>query len=395
MFNRGRRVLNLSDVFGSATSAPAYDRIASQPVFSVTTPWGSPYLLFERTDRAETFLEFDDDLDQQDASSMTNVRRKEDNKPSQVALYFLDEEDALRLRDEMMQMEQMKGADMRVTAFSLSKAMSQAVNLKKGLLTGQPIDVSTGKSKSPDEGGSLRYKIVPPKRELFYAARCKGRQRVGLWSADPKDDARLMLNGLPAIGGTLALARKGALERRRRDSRSEVDSNVDPMKRDYGHMEGFVGVPVFHCPEMKKMNKVKGILRNNNRAQSPLYFSYEDLMESWEGLRAKTKKEELPKNPEVEVYNLMDVVTSIDRDQWRTKRGAQLRRDALLSNITSKFSGKSQPQSVNTNNVPSGLEQVVFVPSSKTAKFKETISKVGTCQARGLRPMRPWGKDTM
>eukprot|EP01083_Nonionella_stella_P012742 36030_1 len=59
--NKTRQSLNLSNTFGSQTSAPAYERLGSQPVFTVTTPWGSPYLLFERTDRTESSLEFDED----------------------------------------------------------------------------------------------------------------------------------------------------------------------------------------------------------------------------------------------------------------------------------------------------------------------------------------------
>ncbi len=397
VLNKTRQTLNFSNIFGSQTSVPVYERLGSQPVFTVTTPWGSPYLLFERTDRTESYLEYDEE----DAPS-----GKQDNT-KQVALYFMDEEDAMRLRDEMLQMDQMSGADMRITASSLSKALSQTVNLHKGLLSGQPVDEHSGKMKGPEQGGVLRYKIVPPKRELFYAARCKGRERVGLWGATPEDDARLMMQNVPAIGGTLAMARKKAFERRKRQRRSggaaaaavprDSSGEIDSIKEEYEHMEGFVGVPVFHCPQMKKYNMLKGIVRNDKKKQTPLYFSYDDLVSSYQTMRGKAKDpSKIPEEPEVEVYNLMDVVTSIDREQWKTKRNGQLQREAILAKIpiVNKLTGSSG-LTFEGKKAPSGLNEVVFIPNSKNTKFKETISSQGNSQPRGLRPMRPWGRDMM
>ena len=398
IINQTRRTINLSSLFGSQTSVPSYERLSSQPVFTVTTPWGSPYLLFERSDRTESNLEFDEEPDGDDGKMRVE-------KNTQVALYFMDEEDAMRLRDEMLQMEQMSGADMRITASSLGKALSQACNLHKGLLTGQPMNEHTGKMKSPDEGGVLRYKIVPPKRELFYAARCEGRERVGLWSANPEDDAKLMLNSVPVIGGTMAMMRKAAIDKRKLERRrratgvtSDEDEAVNPIREQYKHMEGFVGVPVFHCPEMKKYNKIKSLLRNEpKRKQTPIYFSYEDLVESWNELRKKSKDgDKMPEKPTVEVYNMMDIVTSMDRDQWNLKRDAQLRRDAFLGKIPviNKLTSTENKTCRKEKLVPSGLDDIVFIPNSKGTKFKELISSVGNSKAR-LRPMRPWGRDMM
>lgn len=400
--SKARQTLNLSNIFGSPTHLPAYERIASQPVFTVTTPWGSPYLLFERTDRTESDLEFDSE----ESSSSSSSTSKQDNT-RQVALYFMDEEDAMRLRDEMLQMDQMKGVDMRITASSLAKALSQSVNLHKGLLTGQPIDEHSGKMKGSDEGGVLRYKIVPPKRELFYAARCKGRERVGLWGPSQEEDARLMMQSIPVIGGTLALKRKSIMDRRRKEKRrnanvgSEVglgggdESTMDVIREKYRHMEGFVGIPVFHCPQMKRYNAIKGFLRNDRRAQVPLYFSYEDLVSSYEAMRRRAKDPSvIPEKPEVEVFNLMDIVTSIDRDQWKAKRAGGVKR--IMGRMTGGVWKKGGDKGANRV-VGSGgdLEQLIFIPNSKNTKFKESISRIGNGQARGLRPMRPWGRDLM
>jgi hypothetical protein len=409
IINQTRRTLNLSNIFGSQTSVSSYERLSSQPVFTVTTPWGSPYLLFERSDRTESELEFDDDISA-DGDDATGANGRNNNNrqdtTSQVALYFMDEEDAMRLRDEMLQMEQMAGADMRITASSLGKAVSQSSSLNKGLLTGQPINEMTGNIKGPNEGGVLRYKIVPPKRELFYAARCVGRERVGLWSANPEDDAKLMLSSVPVIGGTMAMMRKAAVEKRRKEKRrgaaaasvDDEDVVVDPIREQHKHMEGFVGVPVFHCPEMKKYNKIKGVLRNERRQQTPLYFSYEDLIESWDAMKKKGKNADvMPEKPNVEVYNMMDVVTSMDRNEWNIKRVAQLRRDELLSKIPviNKLTGTEGARRYGKSNIlPSGLDDIIFIPNSKSTSFKESITSIGNSKPR-LRPMRPWGRDTM
>jgi len=151
-----RRTLNLSSIFGSPTSAASYDRISGQPVFAVTTSWGSPYLIFERTKEDEVgalaaaSADDDEQIDFNEAYQQKQATR-------QVVLYFLDPDDAAAHRDEMQQVDAMKGADMRIMSMSLGKAVRQATNLGKGLPTGQPIDAITGKMKSPEEGGTLRY----------------------------------------------------------------------------------------------------------------------------------------------------------------------------------------------------------------------------------------------
>lgn len=406
-----RRSVNLSNLFGSPTTAEPYEQLCSQPVFSVSTPWGSPYLLFERVNSGDekSSLEFDDIVVNDDEDSVKSEQELDDGN-RQVGLYFLDQEDALRLRDEMLQMEQMKGADMRVTVTSLGKAMRHAANLNGGLPTGQPVDTMTGKLKSPNDGGSLRYKIVPPKRELYYAARCEGKERVGCFGLDAGEDAELMTNSMPIIGAALAGRRKSVMERRRRGSKQGVEEDTeDPIRRDYAHMEGSVGIPVFHCEELRKYSKVKqGLLKNNKTPETPLFFSYDDLMESWtavrERLNNKSKKSKenaeqvtMPEKPNVEVYNLIDVVTSMDRERWHVNRASEMRRNQLLGKIplVNKVLGRGGNSSAEINKISSGLEQIVFVPSSRTSKFKEMVSKVGNGKARGLRPMKPWGCDAM
>ena len=402
--NRGRRLLNMGSTFGSATDVPAYDRIASQPVFSVGTPWGSPYLLFERIESGESRILLDEPEDNKDdKQDLTSLSSGRGEKTRQVALYFLDPHDAIALRDEMLQMDVMKDADMRICVSSLSKAMSQASNLNKGLPTGQPMDELTGRMKTPEEGGSLRYKIVPPKRELFYAARCYGRERVGLGfnGNTPEFDAEFMLQSNTFIGTQLMNIKQRALERLKKNRGQVIlKEGVDPIQKEYAFMEGRIGIPIFYCPGLHKQNSfLKSLLRfkhKEHNKETPLFFSYEDLQDAWTATTTKSTNMKLPSNPpNVQVFNLMDVVSSIDKAQWQNQRNADLMRKGLIANvpILKKIIGNdvtAKPLKLST-----GLENIVFVPNSKASNFKQTISRVGNGKPRGLRPMRPWGRDAM
>jgi len=401
-----RRSVNLSNLFGSPTTAEAYEQILSQPVFSVTTPWGSPYLLFDKASDSES-LTFDNTGLNDNGEDIVAEENLEKNQ--QVGLYFLDQEDAMRFRDEMMQMEQMAGADMRVTVSSLGKAMSHAVNLNGGLPTGQPVEPMTGKLKSPSDGGSLRYKIVPAKRELFYATRCEGRERVGFFGLNAADDAEMMIRPMHIGGAKLLSMKKSAAEINKKRRVIGEEDTEDAIRKEYAHMEGSVGIPVFHCEELRRYSNFKqGILKQNQTPETPLFFSYDDLLESWEVVRDRLKDKAIkskendktvvmPEKPTVEVYNLVDVVTSIDRKKWQANRSSVVRRNQLLGKIPiiNKYFGSGESSSEQIDKLSSGLEQIVFIPSSRTAKFKERVTKVGNSKVRSLRPMRPWGRNAM
>lgn len=408
VLNPIRRTLNLSSIFGSPTSAASYERISGQPVFAVTTSWGSPYLIFERTEDEVGASADDDQIDFNEAYQQKQAQR-------QVVLYFLDPDDAAVHRDEMQQVDAMKGADMRIMSMSLGKAVRQATNLGKGLPTGQPIDAVTGKMKTPEEGGTLRYKIVPPKRELYYAARCKGRERVGLFDDNPDFDAKMMLNTRRTLAQYADSRGRARKEREGRGgpaaaatAKAAAANPNAPDRVRYAHMEGTVGIPVFHCPGLDRRHPLAKRLVNRKaaKAEKPLFFSYEDLKESWNDTKGRVTNEvraSMPQNPpEVEVYNLMDVVTSIDRDQWRVARRGQLRREQVMDSVLSKLSfvpfigklagSENAKAPATAGGKTSGLEQVVFVPSSRNVNAKERTSNIGGSKAR-LRPMRPWGKD--
>lgn len=164
---QARRVANLSHTFGSphVTAQTPYERIASHPVFQVTTSWGAPYMNFEKVDRAN------DDA---------KVGAGQETRP--VTLFYMDPEDAVQMHEEMKQMDHMSKSDIRITATTLAKAIRQAANFGDGLPTGSPIDPLTGKLKSASEGGSLRYKIVPSKRPIL-CSKVQGKRAGGVvWS---------------------------------------------------------------------------------------------------------------------------------------------------------------------------------------------------------------------
>lgn len=404
------RAINLSNLLGTRTAIPAYERIISQPVFQVTTAWGSPYMLFEKYKDEEMALELEGSEGgdrASDVAKFSRAQQKDDMQDTRaVSLYFVDEHDARALADEMRQMKHMKDSDLRITCTSLGKAVRHASNLGNGLVTGQPMEETTGKLLTMDAGGSLRHKIVPSKRELFYAARCAGRERVGCFGDSSKEDAELLLQPQDVIEankmGLRRKAAKNAVARMKKARQLEkeglVESEEDRLRREYAHMEGQVGLPVFYAQGLvKKPPKIRRVIQGSRAwttsSLTPLYFSYEDLLKDWSEMRSRSvNKSKIPPKPEVEVFNMMDVVTSIDKDQWKVQRRAELDREkkGLLGKIPvlhHLVKGK-----VSAASAASGLDRVVFVPSSLGVQAKERIRANGNRKAR-LRSMRAWGKN--
>ncbi len=365
-------------------------------------------MLFEKYKDEEKALQEGDPSGgdgEDDMSKFSRVQQKDDMQDTRpVSLYFMDEHDARALADEMKQMKHMKDGDLRITCTTLGKAVRQASNLGKGLPTGQPIDDTTGKILTMDDGGSLRHKIVPSKRELFYAARCNGRERVGCFGDSPKEDAELLLQPQDVIeSNNMAMRRKASKNTKVRIQKArqlEKEGLVEPeenrIRREYAHMEGNVGLPVFYSEGLvKKPPRMRRMLQGSKAwattSLTPLYFSYEDLMKDWSTMRERSEnKSKIPETPNVEVFNMLDVVTSIDKDQWKNKRRAELAREkkGILGRIPVVHNLiKSKNAAVH-----SGLEQIIFVPSSLGVQAKGRISAMGSMKTR-LRPMRAWGRN--
>lgn len=368
-WHQARRLANLGNLFGSArvTSKSPYERVGSHPVFQVTTSWGAPYMSFEKIDTGGA-----------DDSATNLLGFGGDMRP--VTLFYMDPEDALAMHQEMKQMDNMVKSDIRITATTLAKAIRQASNFGDGLPTGTPIDPLTGNLPSVSDGGSLRYKIVPSKRQLYYAARCAGRERVGHFSDNPADDAGIVLDGSQALDATN--------QGRRRDVRNGKSKAFTPSQRKYRHMEGYTGIPVFYCPALRrKLPALKGFL-GGTAEENPLFFSYEDMMEAWNKMK-KGCKNAPASPPNVEVMNLMDVLTSMDRElstpgnPFRIKDpvGSMFDQvEGLKKSIAKRFSGPD-------------LDVISFVPSGAAVQYKEVLAARGNGKSR-LPRMRDWGPRT-
>jgi hypothetical protein len=454
IYMTSRRILNFNNVLGSSRNNGAlqcpYDLLAGQPVFSVTTPYGSPYLNMEKlTDLNEVipadggktisrdpYSGMDTGMASGSSSSSNSVSTPQSVSEEQaevrtVALYYMDPDDAIAARNEMSMLEQLSKQDIRLTTFSLTKALRHISHTGYGMLTGQPVDTSTGilavVDGSTSTGGALRYKLVPSKRQLFYAARCYGRERVGLCAEQPITDA------VNAILGNSALEMRNLQKRREKRERKTPPSTAN-NNLSVPHMEGYTGVPVFYCPQMcKRLPFIKQMI-TGIRYEIPMFLNYEDLeiahdkmRQQWHHDHAKRKRSSsqsrtskssslvppplpLAQQPLVEVFNLWDVVTSMDRNidlrreqsnikntmlmnkatnQWQVVKATILSamhvpsRDWWLSPIRRRLS-MTRPDE---DNFVSDLSNIIFIPSSRAVKYKEQMSQRGNGKAR-LRPMR-------
>jgi hypothetical protein len=372
IYVQARKMLNFGNILGSATKALPYDRISGQPVFQVTTSWGSSYMSMERKDDLEE-SGMADTLSP--TSSSPQSLSEDQNEYRTVCLYFLDPDDALAVHAELKQVDSLEKADIRITTCSLGKALRQASNLGHGIVTGAPIEANTGKLKTVEEGGSIRYKILPPKRQLFYAARCVGKERVGLFGETAAEDAQT------AVMGNSALEGSNLMRRREKRERKGPPRARTTMEAQNAHMEGYSGIPVFHAPCMaRKQPKLKQLISGCSRQEIPIFFNYEDLEDAWAVMKKTNGGVGIPdKPPNVEVYNLWDVLTSMDKDAWKSKKAASLSGNKfdIMKPLRKRFSGKEAP----------GLGDITFVPSSRAIEYKEAISARGNGKAR-LRPMR-------
>ena len=307
-------------------------------------------------------------VDQPDTAASTSadvMGPESESRP--VTLFYMDYEDAIQMHEEMKQMGNMKNADIRITATSLSKAIRQSSNFGNGLLTGSPIEPLSGKLKSPNEGGSLRYKIVPPKRQLFYASRCVGKERVGLCGTAQEESQTFVENN--------QFVHNENLERRRNKKERRSNAGLTKAQLANKDMEGYTGIPVFYAPQLERVHPLPKRIMSGCKEEVPFFFSYEDLQEAWTTMRGRNKKQKIPpRPPSVEVYNLMDVLTSMEREEWK-------RRHPFWKEPVESLKSMLQ------RTKKSELDSITFVPPSNCVKYKEKISARGNGKAR-LRPMR-------
>lgn len=373
MSTQVRRWLNFGSTFGSVTNVAGtpYDRVTGHPVFCVTTPWGSPYMNMEKLTDLDETVPTTSDSTKKTPSSLS----EEQNEYRMVALYFMDPADALAVHGEMKQMENMQKSDIRLTAFSLAKALRQASNLGHGLPTGMAPDPLSGKLQV-DDGATLRYKIVPAKRQLYYAARCIGKERVGLFAESAAEDAAAAVIGNSALEAANLARRREQRERKT----PKQQQRISKIARQASHMEGYSGVPVFYCAAMRKQLPLFKQVMSGARHETPLFFNFEDLQTAWSTLQQQQRKRKnqllIPERPVVEVFNLWDVLSSLDKD--KSVRGDVWKKDPLKALKRRLFLSKQEPPT---------LQDITFVPNSDSVHYKDAISRRGNGKAR-LRPMR-------
>jgi len=415
-----RKTVDISTLLYPIHKRPSYDRILSTPAFAVTTSWGSPYMIFERLSTKETVEE--EEIERTFGSSAALDRELEalsdtkaegeggdDDTKSQrtrtCALYFMDPDDAKCLCDEMKQMGGGMGtADVRVLSTSLGRAVRQSSIISpRGLPTGQPLDDTTGRLRS-DQGQTLRYKIVPSKRELYYAARCLGKESVGLFSNDGIDDVKELLTGKKkksfgssAGSGGKFDARERMEQRRKaqqqKDSANDNDSNKSspqqqlPLRQLYAHMQRKTGIPVFYLDGLKLKpprlipTSVSSLFsKNENTNQIPLFFSYEDVVSTWKKQKFTNTTTAMP---QVQVFNFMDVLVSLDKKQNAL---FTLKKNNFFKSLLQNNKNTVVEKTKNDLDVDE-LKNVVFMPSSRSISYKDNTSLLGNCKAR-LRPMR-------
>lgn len=407
---KAKSILNLSGKIVKHTTLPVYERVNGLPAFAVTTPWGSPYMIFDQLTPAEVArtkannklfsgsgkkgsseeeeleekkAKFRDRVREHNAMSEEEVAREaemefemEDQsmRTRTTALYFQDPEDAMQLVDEMKQMGGgMDKADIRVMATTMGRAVRHASNLGGGLPTGQPVDEMTGRL----DNSFIRYKIVPSRRELFYAAtRCMGKERVGLFGDTREEDAKNVLASTREKQEGVGMPKK-----------SNKNVKESPVRQQWKHMRGKNGVPVFYADGMKRKTGRKDY-------EIPLYMSYEDLVKEWNTLKQNPSNAlEVPDQPPmVEVFNFVDIMGAMENNRWKKNSAFENAVEAsILGQKCPKWVSKMVPDSVKrsvfvSKNIPQigddDIDKLVLIPSSRAIQFKESITNKGNGKAR-------------
>jgi hypothetical protein len=337
-------------------------------------------------------------------------------RSQQVAMapMFLDYADAQSMLMEM----KTTGYDVRITATSMARALRQSSHLGYGLPNSQSIDPDTGTV----EGSYLRYKLVPSSRELYYASHCEGCERVGFFTPQEEEKLKVLLSssssstkkskGQKIMASMLfnkptprwsvpfeLVGRRSSLqqqiqkekekETRQTPQEQQQQTQITPM--DYLR-DGKKGIPVFYAEGLKlksPRSNVRSLFQKNYQGpkdyEIPMFLSYEDLISAWNTMRTQQRNSKkllnVPKEPpKVEVFNYIDLITSIDREQHQK----QLR-------VNNSLGGWRNLKKGNTTAAAAALtediENIVFIPSSTSVEFKEELTRLGSGKAR-LRPMR-------
>jgi len=377
--------LNLKGFFGSPqyTAKTPYELVGSTPVFMVGTQRGNPYL--------------------------SSVGDQESG-----VVYYMDIDDAKAALQEFKRNPQSAVMDASISSTSLSKAIRQSAQGESGLPTGHSPDPMTGHL----DDSTLIYKIIPSHRQLFYACRCKGRASVGQSRCyNSLEDAHETMKEKICRQDQLVreqerLRTKGKKKKLKGwipegDSDDFTDDKfhyvLDKMRATSKDYNIRLGIPTFYCPNLKRE-----VSRMNNfgrgEQENVLFLSYEDLQSAWAKVRVSTARKEkimLPKiPPNVEVMNLMDVLTSMDREDLKKKSQSSFEIKAYIKEPLKTVKNQMNDVVEGTKNMfhkkksknvsPPDISKITFVPESRGVEYLHQIIAARGSRSPRMRPMREW-----
>jgi len=250
------------------------------------------------------------------------------------------------------------------------------------------------------------------------------------------------------IGNSALTYRNLQRKQAQRDKKFDFMGAKNIYEQQYPHMDGQLGIPVFYLEGLQRHNnRLKSFISGASRIEKPFFFNYEDLQQAWAEKTKKphqyhypkektttdndTEEEEeantqskasnffssttsatsdangvelsdadvqklLPPNS-VEVFNLWDVVTSMEREHFKREQHKQHTlspHKQLWNNVLYPFQNRfhnaftsKDVKYTNHNELNNPLDSIVFIPSSEAVEYKESMTTRGNGEAR-LRPMR-------
>lgn len=240
---------------------------------------------------------------------------------------------------------------------------------------------------------------------IIYASRCIGRERIGLQMKDTITQSIASMCGIykaadKSIERTVSILDTPEETNLRKQllSSPSYKRTVQTMRQQNPHMSdditdiGGIGIPVFWAQgTLRRPNKLNQLL-TGNRNEILMYFNYEDLLVAWDRLKQRKKYKHLPDRPTVEVFNLWDLLTSMDREMSLATQTQSISTSQSISSSTKNWWKRvdwTKPirNRLGSRNVEPTLADITFVPSSRAVHFKRRISAHGNGKPR-LRPMR-------
>lgn len=223
-----------------------------------------------------------------------------------TALYFLSPSDAHTMSQEFLQLPSMSSGRQSIHVMS--------TNMERALRQVTAEDVPTGGIGEGDgKVETMEYKLVGGGKERWQAKQLK---QVRLKSTNICAELQLILTHLHTLASLRPpLPPQSAQEKNVKKSQKLAAEQKDPS------------IPIF---------TVEGL--TSKKGESLLFFSLDDLNSAW-------SSQKLPGSPNVEVFDFVDVLKSMEES-------------------------------------PEAFKTVKFVSSSEAVEYKQSITKKGNNQAK-------------